>query len=416
MCIRDRVYSRDEYFKDDSVAPKRVIELYRYEDRATLDVTIEFEDGAETKLRTTPEHPFAVKVSSDAYEKELEAGRVLNADTISISKTFAWKSAGDLNIGDKTVDMTGRIGLVTAKEPVGTLSTVHNFAVEDFHTYYVGDGPSVWVHNQYQDAIEEHAESPVQENNDILDDLFVDESGNLHLFIPGVTDENGNIIVEPSLLALGGDTATSGQKDFFGTLIGGLYNFVRDVGESYAAYDLNDSESRLKALGFRDGPVDSVATNLAIFQADNIDYTIFSGREHGAALYNGLIGAPLEGLLHLASYQAAFETFHDLGETATFAEVSALQKSAASQINGSITFSVDSDLQNAANFAALGIDGVFLFKSLPSLGARSVSNLGDVGDYAGRFGDLRSAVAHLRDSGYTRLDSCLLYTSPSPRD
>ena len=143
---------------------------------------------------------------------------------------------------------------------------------------------------------------------------------------------------------------------------------------------------------------------MAIFQADNIDYTIFSGREHGAALYNGLIGAPLEGLLHLASYQAAFETFHDLGETATFAEVSALQKSAASQINGSITFSVDSDLQNAANFAALGIDGVFLFKSLPSLGARSVSNLGDVGDYAGRFGDLRSAVAHLRDSGYTRLD------------
>ncbi|WP_371395838.1 polymorphic toxin-type HINT domain-containing protein [Fretibacter rubidus] len=147
--VGDWVYSRDEHFNNHDVHQKQVIELYRFENRTTLDVTIAFKDGAENVLRTTPEHPFAViegRVLQDAIEGHRQA---INGETLSMVNTYDWRSAGDLSVGDRVIGINGQEGLVTALDEVDELSTVHNFAVEDHHTYYVGES-GVWVHNRYK--------------------------------------------------------------------------------------------------------------------------------------------------------------------------------------------------------------------------------------------------------------------------
>ena len=151
--VGDWVWSRDEHFRSDRVELRQVIDLYRFEDRATLDVVVSFAGGAETRLRTTPEHPFAVVVGGDdAVETELEAGRVHGAGVATAARqraAYAWRSAEDLVVGERVIDREGRVGLVTGLDRVEGLSTAHNFAVDGHHTYFVGE-QGVWVHNEYK--------------------------------------------------------------------------------------------------------------------------------------------------------------------------------------------------------------------------------------------------------------------------
>ena len=61
----------------------------------------------------------------------------------------AWRSARDLRPGDRVITKDGRIATVKSAQPAPGLHTVHNFAVDGHHTYYVGEGRGVWVHNVY---------------------------------------------------------------------------------------------------------------------------------------------------------------------------------------------------------------------------------------------------------------------------
>ncbi|MGQ7829974.1 LysM peptidoglycan-binding domain-containing protein [Altererythrobacter sp. Z27] len=154
--VGDLVNSRDEGFKDDRVQVRRVMELYRFEDRVTLDLTIAYPDREET-FRATPEHPFAIATigkDSTASDPIIAFGSdgdlAFAADEVRPSgpKSYAWQPAGKLSPGDYVIDINGRFGMVVAIEPVRSTSTVYNFAVEGFHTYFVGK-TGTWVHNQY---------------------------------------------------------------------------------------------------------------------------------------------------------------------------------------------------------------------------------------------------------------------------
>ena len=114
--------ARDEDFNSPTVHRKQIEELYRYEDRATLDVTVTARSGAQSTIRTTPEHPFAIDGAG-------------------------WVPAGDLAVGMKTIDMDGNLSTISALADAPGLHTVHNFSVTDDHTYFVSD-LAVWVHNQ----------------------------------------------------------------------------------------------------------------------------------------------------------------------------------------------------------------------------------------------------------------------------
>ena len=68
--------------------------------------------------------------------------------------TLAWRSAGDLAVGDTVITVDGRRARVKAVKGAPGLHTVHNFAVEQHHTYFVGQ-QGVWVHNQYKVELED---------------------------------------------------------------------------------------------------------------------------------------------------------------------------------------------------------------------------------------------------------------------
>lgn len=57
-------------------------------------------------------------------------------------------NAEELNVGDELLDSSGNILLLESLETelTNNSTTVYNFQVEDFHTYYVGEN-GVCVHN-----------------------------------------------------------------------------------------------------------------------------------------------------------------------------------------------------------------------------------------------------------------------------
>ena len=130
--VGDRVYARDEDFNTPMVHRGRVEELFRYEDKATLYVTVMDAHKRETSIRTTPEHPFAIDGAG-------------------------WVAASDLEVGQRTIDINGNLGTITGLAPAKGLTTVHNFSVTNDHTYFVSE-QGVWVHNTDYDAIAESAE------------------------------------------------------------------------------------------------------------------------------------------------------------------------------------------------------------------------------------------------------------------
>ena len=112
----DKVISTDpETFE---TAEKTVLETYIREDSKLIHLTINGEE-----LVTTETHPFYVN----------HCGFV---------------NAGELKVRDKLLDTNGNILLIEKIEVDLTdkPTTVYNFQVKDFHTYYVGEN-CVWVHN-----------------------------------------------------------------------------------------------------------------------------------------------------------------------------------------------------------------------------------------------------------------------------
>ena len=110
----DWVWARDEVTGE--VRLCEVEETYRNESPVILEVTV----GGET-LATTPGHPFWV----------LDHG---------------WKDAGDLEVGDRLVNLRGESVVVEDIRRRPVPEAVYNFSVAGLHTYFVGPG-GIWVHN-----------------------------------------------------------------------------------------------------------------------------------------------------------------------------------------------------------------------------------------------------------------------------
>jgi hypothetical protein len=119
----DWVFSRDEHFENHDLHRKQVVDVFRFDQKATLNVTVTNAHGREVLVRATPEHPFAV-----------EGGK--------------WISARELRPGDHLIDIEGRRCTVARVSPADGLTTVHNIAVEHDHTYFVSEN-GIWVHNRY---------------------------------------------------------------------------------------------------------------------------------------------------------------------------------------------------------------------------------------------------------------------------
>ncbi|MFS2319315.1 polymorphic toxin-type HINT domain-containing protein, partial [Maricaulis sp. D1M11] len=244
--VGDWVYARSDRMDGDATVKRRqVLELYQYDDRKTLSVEVSRAGRTET-LQTTALHPFAVVGADDRALTRREArasetsGRALpevlrrlveapgNASpgTTSPSATThntgelavleragaMWVKAADLRPGDRLIDTTGDTVEVISVTADKGHATVYNFAVDQDHTYYVGEA-GVWVHNSCNFA--EDIEAPeTREPSGVeigyLDDQpawIVNPDGSRSLLID-VTG-HGDYITDDAILASIGLSATS---------------------------------------------------------------------------------------------------------------------------------------------------------------------------------------------------------------
>jgi hypothetical protein len=133
IAVHQLVWAQDE--STGEVAKKRVMELFKTHPDHLHHVSIDTDGDGQTDetLSGTAEHPFW---DQDASE---------------------WVRMGDLKPGTR-LHLLNREGHTASQTPAyvldnqrqnappGETFTTYNFEVEDFHTYFVGDG-GVWVHN-----------------------------------------------------------------------------------------------------------------------------------------------------------------------------------------------------------------------------------------------------------------------------
>ena len=117
--VGDLVWSMDE--ETGEIALKRVFRTFVTEGKEVLELVVADESGIAEAVTVTAEHPFWVA----------ERG---------------WVEAGDLRADDVLSSLDGGASTVLSLEMLEEQTTVYNFEVEDFHTYFVGDG-DIWVHN-----------------------------------------------------------------------------------------------------------------------------------------------------------------------------------------------------------------------------------------------------------------------------
>src|SRR5262249_32264899 len=113
----DVVISEDE--ATGAVVLEPVLATFVTEDRDVVDVYLR---GAPRPVRATPGHRFFTR----------DAG---------------WVVTEALLPDEPLVALDGSVVLVDRLEAEGATSTVYNFEVESTHTYFVGDGTPVLVHN-----------------------------------------------------------------------------------------------------------------------------------------------------------------------------------------------------------------------------------------------------------------------------
>ena len=111
--VGDKVWAFDEFTgtKDLKLVYNTTVKELNHLDKLVI--------GSDT-IYTTDDHPFWVSDS--------------------------WKKAGELECGDTLTLRNGEYALLSYKERIDTTVIVYNFAVEDYHSYYVGEH-GVLVHN-----------------------------------------------------------------------------------------------------------------------------------------------------------------------------------------------------------------------------------------------------------------------------
>jgi hypothetical protein len=122
----DQVWSRDDQTGDEGFRP--IARTFVTLDQPLLALSLEDAGGAVETLEVTAPHPFWIE------------GR-------------GWVAAGQLQPGDQVAGAGGDLRVVE-NQATGRTTTVYNFEVEEFHTYFVGAG-AAWVHNDCKDKKEE---------------------------------------------------------------------------------------------------------------------------------------------------------------------------------------------------------------------------------------------------------------------
>jgi len=119
--VGDRVLSRNE--QTGEMAFKQVLKCFEHYNKAVR--LLEYIYDNNPKLTdshiVTLEHPYWVEGKG-------------------------WVKMADLKVGDKLITHNQTTATVTKMEDCH-LTCVYNIEVEDFNTYFVGDFPSIWVHN-----------------------------------------------------------------------------------------------------------------------------------------------------------------------------------------------------------------------------------------------------------------------------
>jgi hypothetical protein len=127
----DRLLARSEFDPEGPLEAKQVEEVF-----IRMARVLNLHAGGRV-IGTTAEHPFWVQAKG-------------------------WQSACDLQPGDRLSSHDGQWIVVEAVTDSGEVTTVYNFRVAEYHTYFVGSsdwGFSVWAHNaeNYATAAEEAA-------------------------------------------------------------------------------------------------------------------------------------------------------------------------------------------------------------------------------------------------------------------
>jgi DNA/RNA non-specific endonuclease/Pretoxin HINT domain len=174
--VGDWVYARDQHGHSDLVHQRQILETYQFEDMATLTVVINTASGP-MPVDTTELHPFALLGDQGA---------------------ILWTAAQDLLPGDTILTKDGSPATVAAIEPRAGLTTVYNFAVDQDHTYFIGDA-GLWVHNVYGESgsqnrgriearvSDDGIRQASHEEREAMDDAFDYE-------MPGPPSLNNNIV------------------------------------------------------------------------------------------------------------------------------------------------------------------------------------------------------------------------------
>jgi hypothetical protein len=137
----DRLWSRPEGDPDGPLALKLVLERF-VRVAPILNVQV-----AGQVLRTTREHPFYVEGKG-------------------------WLPAGALEVGDLLRTRGGQFVAVEGIADSGEVTTVYNWRIADYHTYYVSatpEGASVWAHNAWYTNQQEFERAYRRENPDATD-------------------------------------------------------------------------------------------------------------------------------------------------------------------------------------------------------------------------------------------------------
>jgi Pretoxin HINT domain len=123
LAAGDLVLSRDDQTGEEAFRP--IAQMFVTPDQPLLALALEDSLGAVETFDVTAPHPFYVE-------------------------DRGWVSAGDLRAGDEVVSSGGGRLHVASNVATGRRTTVYNFEVEDFNTYFVGEA-AAWVHNQDKD-------------------------------------------------------------------------------------------------------------------------------------------------------------------------------------------------------------------------------------------------------------------------
>jgi hypothetical protein len=123
--VGDLVLSRDDETGEEAYRPIAAVMVTP--DKPVLALALENSMGEVETIEATAPHPFFVE-------------------------GHGWVAASDLRPDDRVVSSGGGTLRVASTTGIQRRTTVYNFEVEDFHTYFVGQS-AAWVHNRYEDEI-----------------------------------------------------------------------------------------------------------------------------------------------------------------------------------------------------------------------------------------------------------------------